>query len=292
MAIGATTPGCLIDSELSRGYMKPEKVLPVTSRKRTYIMRLNNKTALITGASRNIGKEIALTFAKEGADLVLNTRESGDLLESVASRCREYGVQAATVIGDVSDPQGAASIVQQGLVELGKIDILISNVAIRPHKPILEITNEEWQGILNINLNATFYLLKALLPSMIERGSGSIVAMGGQVAISGKPGTAAVAASKTGLLGLIRAVAAEMAPHGIRANMVNPGSTDTERHHPEWYPERGNSQQGGKGEVGGIPLQRQATTQDIANACLFLASDEAGYITGEQLNVVGGNHMI
>lgn len=255
-------------------------------------MRLSNKTALITGASRNIGKQIALTFAREGSDLIINTKNNQKLLESVAEECREQGVRVVPVMGDVSDPQDVAAITQKGLQELGRIDILVSNVAIRPHKPILAITDEEWNNILNVNLNATFYLLKAVLPGMIERQAGSIVAMGGQVAISGRPNTAAVAASKTGLLGLVRAVAAEMASHGIRANMVNPGFTDTERRHPEWYPERSGGNQDKMDRIRKIPLQRQGTTADIANACLFLSSDEAAYITGEQLNVVGGKFMI
>ena len=255
-------------------------------------MRLSNKTALITGASRNIGKQIALIFAREGADLILNTRKSRDLVETVAEACREHGRRAIPAIGDVSDPQEVAAIVHRGVEELGRIDILVSNVAIRPHKPFLEISDEEWLHILNVNLNATFYLLKAVLPGMIKRKSGSIVVLGGQVAISGNPNTAAVAASKTGVLGLVRAIAAEMAPHGIRANLINPGTTDTERHHPEWYPERDYVHRGSGGKTRGIPLQRLATTADIANACLFLASDEAAYITGEQLNVVGGKYMI
>jgi 3-oxoacyl-[acyl-carrier protein] reductase len=255
-------------------------------------VRLHNKTALITGASRNIGKQIALTFAREGADLILNTRKSRNLVESLATTCKELGVRVVPVIGDVSNPQEVEAIVRQGIEALGRIDILVSNVAIRPHKSFLEVTDEEWHRILNVNLNSAFYLLKAVLPGMIERRCGSIVIMGGQVAISGKPNTAAVAASKTGLIGLTRAIAAEMAPHGIRANIINPGATDTERHHPEWYKERAGGQQGNKDEVQDIPLQRLATTTDVANACLFLASDEAAYITGEQLNVVGGNYMI
>ena len=145
---------------------------------------------------------------------------------------------------------------------------------------------------MNININATFYLLKAVLTGIIERQSGSIVAMGGQVAISGRPNTAAVAASKTGLLGLIRAVAAEMAPHGVRANMVNPGFINTERHHHEWYPERSGGQQVKMEEVRKIPLHRHGTTAVIGNACLFLSSEEAAYITGEQLKVVGGKFII
>lgn len=255
-------------------------------------MRLKGKTALITGASRNIGKQISLSFAMEGADLLLNTRKSHHELDVVSAECRELGAKVYTAIGDVSEPECVTKIVRDGLETMGKIDILVSNVAIRPHKQLLDISNEEWLHVLNVNLNSTFYLLKALLPHMIEQRNGSIIALGGQTAITGRPKTAAVAASKTGLLGLIRAVAAEMGTYGIRANMVNPGSTDTERQHPEWYPEFQGKKREAPDHLKTIPLKRQATVSDIANACLFLASDDAGYITGEQLNVVGGNHMI
>ena len=113
-------------------------------------MRLENKTALITGASRNIGKEIALTFAREGADVILNTRSSEQELEAVAAQCRELGVKAHTVLGDVSDSARVSAMVNEGIEALGKIDILVSNVAIRPHRPILEVTDEEWHQVLVI----------------------------------------------------------------------------------------------------------------------------------------------
>ena len=254
-------------------------------------MRLQGKTALITGASRNIGRQVALTFAREGADLVLNTRQSQQELEEVAAQCRELGVNTHLAMGDVSDPHVAAGVVEQGIAALGKVDILVSNVAIRPHKPILEISNAEWQQVMEINLYPAFYLIKAVLPGMMERRSGSIIAMGGQSAITGRPDTALVTTAKTGLLGLIRAVAAEMAPYNIRANMVNPGSTDTTRAHPEWYPEFQDVARGSDAHVASIPMQRQGTVHDIAEACLFFASDESGYITGDRLNVMGGRYI-
>ncbi len=255
-------------------------------------MRLENKTAMVTGASRNIGREIALTFAREGADLILNTRSSAGELEDVAARCREMGVKTHTVLGDVSDSGRVRSMVEEGTKALGKIDVLVSNVAIRPHRPILEITDEEWHQVMGVNLHSAFYLCRAVLPGMMERRSGSIVALGGQAAITGRPGTALVTTAKTGLLGLIRAIAAEMAPYNVRANMVNPGSTDTERMHPEWYPEMQDVSRGSTEHVSGIPMGRQGTVQDIANACLFFASDESGYITGDRMNVVGGRYIV
>jgi NAD(P)-dependent dehydrogenase (short-subunit alcohol dehydrogenase family) len=141
-------------------------------------------------------------------------------------------------------------------------------------------------------LHAAFYLCKGVLPGMMERRSGSIIALGGQSSITGRPNTAAVTTAKTGLLGLIRAIAAEMAPYNIRANMVNPGSTDTERRHPEWYPDFREVSRDSEQHLSTIPLGRQATVQDIANACLFFASDESAYITGDRLNVVGGRYIV
>ena len=255
-------------------------------------MRLENKTALITGASRNIGAEIARTFAREGADLILNTRQSAEELEAVAGECRELGVRTHTVIGDVGDPDRVADMVAEGIQALGKVDVLVSNVAVRPHKPLLEVSVEDWQDVMATNLHAAFYLIRGVLPGMIERGSGSIIGLGGQAAITGRPETAIVTTAKHGLLGLIRSVAAECAEYGVRANLVNPGSTDTSRAHPEWYPEFQDVERGSDEHLNGIPLRRQATVQDIANACLFYASDESSYITGDRMNVVGGRYIV
>ena len=255
-------------------------------------MRLEGKTALITGASRNIGRAIDLTFAREGADLVLNTRNSLAELEDVSSICRELGVNTHIAMGDVSDPERVDQMVGEGVAALGKIDILVNNVAIRPHRPILDVSNEEWRQVFETNLYSAFYLIKAVLPGMMERKIGSIVALGGQAAITGRPETATVTSAKSGLLGLIRSVAAEMAPFNIRANMVNPGSTDTERMNPTWYPEFQSVERGSSDHLKSIPMNRQATVEDIANACLFYASDESAYITGDRMNVVGGRYIV
>ena len=256
-------------------------------------MRLDGKAALITGASRNIGREIALTFAREGADLVLNTRQSTKELDEVAAQCRELGVRTVTAVGDVGDADTVRQMVSDGISELGKIDVLVSNVAIRPHRPITEVSDDEWLRVMNTNLSSAFYLCRAVLPGMQERQSGSIVALGGQSSITGRPNTTAVTAAKTGLLGLIRAIAAETAQYNVRANLVNPGSTDTTREHPEWYPEfQSGTPRGSAEHMRDLPMGRQATVQDVANACLFFASDESSYITGDSVNVMGGRYIV
>ena len=255
-------------------------------------MRLAGKTALITGASRNIGRETALTFAREGADLALSALNSREELESVAAECRELGVRTFTGLADVAAAADCRRLVEEAVAALGKIDVLVSNAAIRPHHPLLSVTDEDWHRVFGINLHSSFYLCKAVLPGMMERETGSIIAIGGMAAITGRPDTAAVTAAKTGLWGLVRAVAAEFAPFNIRANMVNPGTIDTARRNPEWFAKEARRPTGNAEQLRRIPLGRQGTIYDIANACLFLASEESAYITGDQLNVVGGRYMV
>ena len=256
-------------------------------------MRLAGKTAMITGASRNIGREIALVFAREGADLILNTRASQQELDQVAAKCRESGAKTLTLMGDVSDSKCCRDLVAEGLAKFAKIDILVCGTAIRPHRPIGEVTDEEWHRVMAVNCFSAFYLSKAVVPGMVQRHSGSIIALGGQSAITGRPDATSVTAAKHGLLGLIRALAAELAPFNVRANMVSPGSTDTARAHPEWYPDFANRVSRDSAEhLKGLPMGRQATVRDVANAVLFFASDESSYITGDQLNVMGGKYIV
>ncbi|MCY4367471.1 MAG: SDR family NAD(P)-dependent oxidoreductase [Chloroflexi bacterium] len=255
-------------------------------------MRLKGKTALITGASRNIGRETALTFAREGADLALSSLQSPQELEEVAAECRELGVKTFTATADIADGDQCRRLVSDSLEALGKLDVLVSNAAIRPHHPLLTVSDEDWHRVFAINLHSTFYLAKAVLPGMMERETGSIIGIGGMAAITGRPDTSTVTAAKTGLWGFIRAVAAEFAQYNIRANMVNPGTIDTSRRNPEWFATEARRPTGGDEQLRRIPLGRQGTIFDIANACLFLASDESSYITGDQLNVVGGRYMV
>src|SRR5213594_2420306 len=251
-------------------------------------MRLRGKTALVTGASRNIGRAIALAFAAEGADLLLNTRVNGDELEAVAADCRKAGVRAVTALGDIADAEAVGSMVAKGLAELGALDVLVCNAAIRPHKSLTETSFEDWHRVLAVNLHSAFYLARAVVPAMKARRRGSIIAIGGQSSLTGRPDTAAVTAAKTGLLGLVRALAAELGPFGIRANMVMPGFIDTERRHAEWYPEFRQSPPGSPEELAKIPLRRLGRPEDIANACVFLASDASSYVTGDSIRVMGG----
>ena len=251
-------------------------------------MRLEGKTAFITGASRNIGRAIALAFAAEGADLVLNTRVNREELEAVAAECRKAGVRAASVLGDIADAAVVESMVAQGLAEMGAIDVLVCNAAIRPHKAITETSIEDWHRVVGVNLHSAFYLARAVAPGMKERRRGSIIALGGQSSLTGRSGTVAVTAAKHGLLGLVRALAAELGPFGIRANMVVPGFIDTERRYAEWYPEFRQAPPGAPEQLKDIPLRRLGRPEEIADACVFLASDASAYVTGDALRVMGG----
>ena len=251
-------------------------------------MRLKGKTAFVTGASRNIGRAIALAFAAEGADLVLNTRANRGELDAVAEECGEHGGRAVPVIGDIADAGAVEAMVRKGLAELGGIDVLVCNAAIRPHKSVMDTSLEDWHHVIGVNLHSAFYLTRALVPSMKERRRGSIIALGGQSSITGRPNTAAVTAAKTGLLGLIRALAAELGPFGIRANMVIPGFIDTERRYADWYPEFRQAPPGSAEQLKNIPLGRLGRPDDIADACVFLASDASAYVTGDTIRVMGG----
>jgi NAD(P)-dependent dehydrogenase (short-subunit alcohol dehydrogenase family) len=250
--------------------------------------RLAGKTALVTGASRNTGRAIALRFAAEGANVVLGAKSAGAELDAVADECRSFGVESLAYLADVASIESVNAMVHAGLERFGAIDVLASTVAIRPHTPITELSAEEWSEVLGINLCGTFYLVKAIVPSMIERKSGSIIAIGGLSAVSGTNNATASAASKAGLLGLIRALAVELGPHGIRANMVVPGNIDTVVTNPEWHP---NAQRGASASNDRSPLRRAGRPDEIASACLFLASDDGSYVTGEHLMCNGGRFI-
>jgi len=254
-------------------------------------MRLSGRTALVTGASRNIGRAVALAFAAEGAALLLNTRANREELEAVAADCRKAGVRVATALADVADAAAVEAMIAQGLRELGAIDVLVCNAAIRPHTSLADTSVEDWHRVLGVNLHSAFYLARAVVPGMKERRRGSIIALGGLSSLTGRPNTAAVTTAKTGLLGLVRALAAELGPFGIRANMIMPGFIDTERRYAEWYPEFKKAPPGSPEQLKEIPLGRLGRPEDIADACVFLASDASAYVTGDTLRVMGGRFI-
>ena len=256
-------------------------------------MRLKGKTALISGAGRNIGKAIALTFAREGADLILVAKELGDPLNQVANECQKMGVKTLPLLADVGKHEEVNRVARLGLERFGRVDVLVTVAAIRPHKLIWDYGYDEWSQVFAVNCHSTFYLAKALVPGMIERRSGSIVALGALSSLTAViPQMAAVTASKHGLYGLIKSLALDLGPYGVRANLIAVGAMNTERRNPEWYPDavRGDPNISST-EHTKAALRRRGAPQEVANAALFLASDESSYITGDRISCVGGRHM-
>jgi 3-oxoacyl-[acyl-carrier protein] reductase len=258
-------------------------------------MRLKGKTAFISGAGRNSGRAIALTFAREGADLILIAQSQGEELNKVAKECEGYGVKVLAMLGDVSKEDEVKRLTKAGLEKFGKVDVLVSVAAIRPLANAWEYDTEQWMQVFNVNVHSTFFLAKELVPGMIERKTGSIIALGGSSMVTVSSGYgAAVVSSKMALHGLIKSLAQGLAPHGVRANLLGLANIENVRAHPEWYkdmvktgkpamdsPERGKLS----------PMGRKGTNQEVANVCLFLASDESSYITGDRILCAGGMHV-
>jgi len=173
------------------------------------------------------------------------------------------------------------ALAARALAEFGRVDILINNAAIRPHKPFTEVTVQDWEHVRGVVLDGALYLTQAVIPSMVKNQYGRILFFTGHGAFSGGSGRAHVSAAKMALIGLARSLAAEYAGQNIRANVVSPGSIDTRRDNPEWY-------HGRVPNSAGIPLGRQGHVDEIAATCLFLVSDDSGFITGQTIHVNGG----
>ena len=243
--------------------------------------KLDGKVALITGSGRNIGRATALKLAAEGAHIVVNARRNEAEAEAVAREVRALGVRAISVLGDVGHKAEVEGLAAKALAEFGRVDILINNAAIRPHKPFLELTDEDYERVRAVVLDGAFYLTRALIGRMVENKYGQVLFFVGDGAFSGRgSGRAHLSAVKMALIGLARGLASEFAPH-IRVNVVSPGSIDTRRDNPEWYGNR-------PPDAAGIPLARQGKVDEIAATCLFLVSDDGGFITGQTIHVNGG----
>lgn len=252
-------------------------------------MRLQGRTALITGASRGIGRAIALRFAAEGCSLALNYvtevgRDNAAEAEAVAEEVRQLGRQAVCLEADVTDFAAVQAMVAATSETLGRLDILVSNAGITRDRTLRKLSPEDWQTVLDVNLTGAFNCTKAVLEPMLEQGYGRIISLASVVGLMGNFGQANYAASKAGLLGFTKSLAREVARKGITANCIAPGFIDTEM--TRAIPEDAIAQ-----ILAQIPMGSMGTVEDVANAALFLASDEARYITGQVVSVNGGMYM-
>jgi 3-oxoacyl-[acyl-carrier protein] reductase len=242
--------------------------------------QLMGKVALVTGAGRNIGRAIALRYAREGADVVINTRSNEREADAVADEVRALGRRSLTYVADVGLPEGTAALTAAALDEFGRVDVLVNCAAIRPHTPFLELPDSLWEDVRRVVLDGAIQCTRALLPSMIARRSGSVLFIAGEGAWAGGAHRGHIGAAKMGLIGLCRSLATEFGPHGVRFNVVAPGRIDTTRHAGSPLP--------ADLDVEGIPLRRLGHVDDVANACLFLVGEQASFITGQTLHVNGG----
>ena len=198
--------------------------------------RLEGRVALVTGSGRNIGRAIILKLAAEGANVVVNARSNREEAESVAAEAAALGVESLAVVADVADEPQVGGMFAAAIERFGKVDILVSNAAIRPHKPFLELTLEDYERVRGVVLDGAFYCARAAIPSMKRNGSGRIVFLTGDGAWNGSAQRSHVSAAKMGVVGLARGLASEFAPDNIRVNVVSPGRIDTTRD-LAWYPQ-------------------------------------------------------
>ena len=242
---------------------------------------LSGKVALITGSSRNIGREIALEMARGGANIIVNARTSGEEAEATVREINELGVKAIAILADVGDEQQVSDMVSRSLDMFGQIDILVNNTGLRRSCPITELSTEEWRTVLATNLDGPFFCCRAVIPSMLATGWGRIINVSGLNAFIGRTGWAHVCASKMGALGLTRALAVELAQEGITVNHIVPGPIDTTH---------GTSSDMLKTarRIATVPQARLGLPEEIASMCVFLASNAASFITGQNIHVNGG----
>ncbi len=244
---------------------------------------LAGKVALVTGASRGIGHAIALELARRGADMAVNYHASQVEAEELAKEVCAMGRRAIVVQGHVGEPSEARGIVKRVIEEWGKLDILVNNAGITRDHSIRKLTDDEWHEVMRVNLDGTYYVTSAAIPSMVEKKFGRIVNISSYVAEAGNFGQANYAASKGGMIAFTKVVALELAKFNITANCVAPGFTWTEM----LSKVPGEVQDQIKAR---IPMARFGKVEDVAKAVAFLAGD-ADYVTGETLNVNGGIYV-
>ena len=246
-------------------------------------MKLTGKVALVTGAAQGIGRAISLLLARNGADIVVSDINL-EKVEETAKEISAIGPKAMAVKVDVSNLSDVERMVEGILEKLAKIDILVNNAGITRDKLILRMTEEDWDAVLSVNLKGTFNCTKAVIRHMAKQRSGKIVNIASVVGEMGNAGQANYSASKAGVIGLTKTIAREYAQRGINVNAIAPGYIETPM--TEALPEKAKEELKKL-----IPMERLGKPEDVAEAALFLVSEESSYITGQVLNVNGGIYM-
>lgn len=245
---------------------------------------LEGKVAIITGASRGIGKGIAEVFADQGATIAFTYASSDEKARAFEAELAAKGVKAKGYKSDASDFNAAQTLVDEVVAEFGTVDILVNNAGITRDTLLMRMSEEQWDEVIRVNLKSVFNLTKAVIKPMLKARSGSIINMSSIVGVTGNAGQANYAASKAGMIGFTKSVAQELGSRNIRCNAIAPGFIETEmteKLDPKVV----------EGWVNTIPLKRGGTTTDIANTTLYLASDLSSYVTGQTIHVCGGMHM-
>lgn len=243
-----------------------------------------DKCALITGATRGIGKQIAITLAKQGYNIALNYRKENEELENTKKEIEKIGVQILAVKGDVANFEDCENFVKQVIERFGQIDVLVNNAGITKDMLLMRMKKEDFEQVIDTNLVGTFNVTKNVVPYMMKARSGRIINISSVVGISGNAGQTNYSASKAGIIGFTKSLAKEIASRNILVNAVAPGFIETNM--------TDVLKDDVKQEIAkNIPLKRMGSTQDVANVVKFLASDDSSYITGQVINVDGGMLM-
>lgn len=243
-----------------------------------------DKCALITGATRGIGKQIAITLAKQGYNIALNYRKENEELENTKKEIEKIGVQILAVKGDVANFEDCENFVKQVIERFGQIDVLVNNAGITKDMLLMRMKKEDFEQVIDTNLVGTFNVTKNVVPYMMKARSGRIINISSVVGISGNASQTNYSASKAGIIGFTKSLAKEIASRNILVNAVAPGFIETNM--------TDVLKDDVKQEIAkNIPLKRMGTTQDVANVVKFLASDDSSYITGQVINVDGGMLM-
>ncbi len=245
---------------------------------------LEGKVALITGAARGIGKAIAVKYASQGANIAFTDLIIGESSLETQKELESYGVKVMALASNAASFEEAHKVIEDVVKEFGRLDILVNNAGITKDGLMMRMTEQQWDMVININLKSAFNYIHAVTPVMMRQKSGSIINMSSVVGVGGNAGQANYSASKAGMIGLTKSIAQELGSRGVRSNAIAPGFIITEM--TDKLPEEVKKEWAQK-----IPLRRGGLPGDVADVCLFLASDLSSYVTGQVISVCGGMKM-